>query len=393
MPDIKTCPMSSRDMVYEDEDLLTVEIEQLFEHLQHVESQRVEELPEMVKNRGHVVAEIAHIDQSTAVLTVKKWDLQSVLKKGKHTSSRHIAELQTSRRQCLQGMTYEEVESTIELMESKLCVETMSLKEEKWLVEATSLLRRARSKVQTLDYKECVESTYLKSFESELTAQIASIDAKLKNLQDKRIAKNAELAKITHQIDLRKSIRARFIRMQHCRMQFLAEQAIQFCQNMMSIGDSMTSMDDCDKAVEDPEPIKDEGIDIGSSVPTSSTKKQFMDEEKNGTLQKLEREDEEDCPSLLCVSATRAKKMEAGRKKGKSNKCKRTAATGARVECSVQPVMHTMQSFNIFAKLRIDPPMTTTELPKTLQRLMHELHDHRSKANQAEVKTSGLGGA
>merc|ERR1740129_235972 len=62
--------------------------------------------------------------------------------------------------------------------------------------------------------------------------------------------------------------------------------------------------------------------------------------------------------------------------KGKKNKAK---AKGAQAEGKSKPIKHNAETFRLFEKLKLDAPITTNDIPGTLEKLEAQLQDYKDK--------------
>merc|ERR1712087_730948 len=51
----------------------------------------------------------------------------------------------------------------------------------------------------------------------------------------------------------------------------------------------------------------------------------------------------------------------------------------------VKPIKHNIQTFNLFGCLELDPPMTTADIPETLERLQAQLAFYQDKVIFCDV--------
>merc|ERR1719198_1732450 len=65
-------------------------------------------------------------------------------------------------------------------------------------------------------------------------------------------------------------------------------------------------------------------------------------------------------------------------KKGKSNKHKEKSSS--------KPIKHNAETFTLFAKLKLDAPITTEEIPDLLEKLEAQLEDYKTKVSEWEEK-------
>merc|ERR1740129_83096 len=65
--------------------------------------------------------------------------------------------------------------------------------------------------------------------------------------------------------------------------------------------------------------------------------------------------------------------------KGKKNKSK---AKGAKAEGSSKPIKHNAETFRLFDQLKLDAPITTDNIPETLNKLEAQLQDFKDKVKK-----------
>merc|ERR1719433_1900397 len=65
--------------------------------------------------------------------------------------------------------------------------------------------------------------------------------------------------------------------------------------------------------------------------------------------------------------------------KGKKNKAK---AKGGKAEGSAKPIKHNAETFTLFAKLKLDAPITTDDIPAILEKLEAQLEGYKEKVEQ-----------
>merc|ERR1719510_530889 len=68
--------------------------------------------------------------------------------------------------------------------------------------------------------------------------------------------------------------------------------------------------------------------------------------------------------------------------KGKKSKAK---AKGGKAEGSAKPIKHNAETFTLFAKLKLDAPITTDDIPATLEKLEAQLEDFKQKVKKWEA--------
>merc|ERR1740129_2710560 len=68
--------------------------------------------------------------------------------------------------------------------------------------------------------------------------------------------------------------------------------------------------------------------------------------------------------------------------KGKKNKAK---AKGAQAEGKSKPIKHNAETFRLFEKLKLDAPITTDDIPGTLEKLEAQLEDFKEKVKKWEA--------
>merc|ERR1740129_2522836 len=68
--------------------------------------------------------------------------------------------------------------------------------------------------------------------------------------------------------------------------------------------------------------------------------------------------------------------------KGKKNKAK---AKGTQAEGKAKPIKHNAETFRLFEKLKLDAPITTDDIPGTLEKLEAQLEDFKEKVKKWEA--------
>merc|ERR1719510_2702862 len=65
--------------------------------------------------------------------------------------------------------------------------------------------------------------------------------------------------------------------------------------------------------------------------------------------------------------------------KGKKTKAK---AKGGKAEGNAKPIKHNAETFTLFAKLKLDAPITTDDIPAILEKLEAQLEEYKVKVEQ-----------
>merc|ERR1719473_1486360 len=68
-------------------------------------------------------------------------------------------------------------------------------------------------------------------------------------------------------------------------------------------------------------------------------------------------------------------------RKGKASKTK-----GKKGEGSAKPIKHNAETFKLFASLKLDAPITTDDIPATLEKLEKQMEEFQAKIKDWELK-------
>jgi uncharacterized coiled-coil DUF342 family protein len=303
----------------------------------------------------------------------------------------------------------QEIDERIATIEFKLHTESVSLKEEKKLIEEIKQLKKNRPKVTGMNHlqetlQERTPNMDNRAAGMEVKAQIAlcmerkkKIHEKLTELNESRKAQLGDLPQLIEKRDgISKQIGDKIKERNQLRDEFREEE-----RNYREYQNELRQLRQ-KKAAEEREARQREWnqkrlereaekLDDQPYVQEITLIEQTISFCKSLTQDKGDQQKEEakeinhNNPEGTMILLSKDKRDEefffaptAKGKKGKSNKAKDKGGS--------KPIKHNAETFKLFEKLKLDAPITTEEIPALLEKLETQLEDYQNKVKEWELK-------
>lgn len=302
-----------------------------------------------------------------------------------------------------------EIDDRIASIEFKLWTDTISLKDEKKYLAEIQELKRNRPKVsqvnkmeeglQTLDQGMSLKErvAVINEEMAKYREQRRGVSAKYQELMDQRkeqlgdindiVTKKEELGKqISEKVRERNEIREEYRQQEkeyHAYQAELrkqrAERQQQEQQKWRAEQDQRRKLKEAERLDEQPhvqEMTLIEQTILFCKGLTASKGPEVKEQPKETVL------DNPEGTEVLSKKTDRDEYYFVPTSKGKKGK---TKAKGGKAEGSSKPIKHNAETFRLFDQLKVDAPITTDDIPDTLEKLEAQLEDYKEKVKKWEA--------
>merc|ERR1719323_1327618 len=298
-----------------------------------------------------------------------------------------------------------DIDDRIATIEFKMWTDTMTLKEEKKYLDELKELKRNRPKVSQVRSKEEAlnaldTGTSLKGQVQDINAQMfqyreqkRGISEKLTQLMNERKDQMGDLDKIFEQRDARSKQIAEKIQERNDARDAFSEAQKEYNAYQAEVRKRRMEkqQQERQKWVEEANKRKKEKmaekldeqphVDDMTLIEQTITFCKGLTASK-GTEQKEKKEEtfvDIEGAEVLSKKEDRDEYYFVPTAKGKKTKAK---AKGGKAEGSAKPIKHNAETFTLFAKLKLDAPITTDDIPAILEKLEAKLEEYREKVEQ-----------
>jgi len=393
--------------------VITDEVDQLQQKLKKLSTligARSHGKDEFLANKGKIREQIVSEGEAIGELFARKNEIIKNMKASNDASRQSNMELKNMKKSLGVDST-EQIDERIASIEFRLWTESITLKEEKKLLEEIKQLKKDKPKVANYYQKEAevkaskeksgLEGKSMKDSLELISAEMSvhkerkqELNEELKKLMEERQAQMSDMPELFKQRDeLNRSIRAKIderdaLRDEHKKheqayfnyMRQLREERQEKARQEREQWNKQRELEQRQRRVEklDEQPHSEH---VKLLEQTIKFCRSFQPKEE--TTQEEIKTTKYDNPDTHVVLKSKGDREEefyfAPTKKGKAAKNKTKKPSGG-----ASAIKHNAEAFKLFASLRLDAPITTDDIPATLEKLEAEMEKYRQKIKKWE---------
>jgi len=388
--------------------LITAEVERLQKELKKLSSQigdRTTGKEEFYAEKSKILEAVRIEGDAIKQLRDKKdaiWKQMDSSKQAAKTSKGELSQLK-------RGLSYSttgEIDDRIAKIEFELWTESVSLKEEKAKLEEIKRLKKDKPNVMKVHMKEAelnAQQEQVTSSSGNLSAELEALkkeievhkakkdewNAQLTSLVEERKAQTGGMSelfetreglngKIREQIKLRDALRDEFKQKEREYYEFTRQQREARRQKAEAEREQWQKQRELDNRRKKVEALNEQPHTQEITLLEQTIKfcKTFQPKEEE--TQEAKKEIQHDNPDTHMVLIKKQDREEEfyyapTKKKGGKKKGKKNETSGAK------PIKHNAETFKLFASLKLEAPITTAEIPATLEKLESEMEKFNQK--------------
>lgn len=387
--------------------VITAEVERLQKELKKLSTEiggRTTGKEEFYAEKSKILEAVRIEGDAIKQLRDKKdaiWNQMQTSKQAAKTSKGELSQLKRG----LSFNTTGEIDDRIAKIEFELWTESVSLKEEKAKLEEIKRLKKDKPNVMKVHMKEAelnAQQEQVTSSSGNLSAELDALkkeievhkakkdewNTQLTSLVEERKAQTGGMSelfetreglngKIREQIKLRDALRDEFKQKEREYYEFSRQQREARRQKAEAERESWQKQRELDNRRKKVEALNEQPHTQEITLLEQTIKfcKSFQPKEEE--IKAEEKEVVHDNPDTHVVLISKHNREEefyyAPTKKAKKKKGKKGDESGAK------PIKHNAETFKLFASLKLEAPITTAEIPATLEKLETEMEKFRNK--------------